>query len=105
MGRLGGGVILLFFPQKLSLFRLKYDIVGHSGEDNNIPFVLPNQPPENEKQRLKVLKAMAAHSQFCMSGDHTLSATVQGVTELGLVQEQHDESFVIVMSDANFDRN
>jgi len=84
--------------------RLKYDIVGHSGEDNNIPFVLPNQPPENEKQRLKVLKAMAAHSQFCMSGDHTLSATVQGVTELGLVQEQHDESFVIVMSDANFDR-
>ena len=30
--------------------------------------------------------------------------TVQGINELGLVHEQHDESFVIVMSDANFDR-
>jgi len=84
--------------------RLKYDIVGHSGEDNNIQFVLPNKPPENEKQRLQVLKEMISHAQFCMSGDHTLSATVQGITELGLTTEEHDESFVIVLSDANFDR-
>ena len=54
--------------------RIKYDIVGHSGEDNDIPFVGVAQPPENDKERLKVLKAMHAHSQFCMSGDHTLSA-------------------------------
>ena len=37
----------------LLISRLKYDIVGHSGEDNNIQFVLPNKPPENEKQRLQ----------------------------------------------------
>ena len=34
--------------------RFKYDIVGHSGEDNNIPFVLASKAPENEKQRLQV---------------------------------------------------
>ena len=37
-----------------SLFRFKYDIVGHSGEDNNVLFVNPAKPPENEKQILKV---------------------------------------------------
>jgi hypothetical protein len=84
--------------------RFKYDIVGHSGEDNNVLFVNPAKPPENEKQILKVLKEMAAHSQFCMSGDHTLSATVLAINELGLTSEQHDESIVIVLSDANFDR-
>ena len=35
--------------------RFKYDIVGHSGEDNNIPFVLASKAPENEKQRLQVI--------------------------------------------------
>ena len=52
----------------------------------------------------KVLKEMSAHSQFCFSGDHTLSATVKAINELGLMSDQHDDSVVIVMSDANFDR-
>ena len=42
--------------------------------------------------------------KFMFLGDHTLSATVLAINELGLVTEQHDESFVIVLSDANFDR-
>ena len=71
--------------------RIKYDIVGHSGEDNDIPFVPILKAPDNDMERLKVeivevekkitqspflqvLKEMHAHSQFCMSGDHTLSA-------------------------------
>ena len=37
-------------------------------------------------------------------GDHTLSATVLAINELGLTTDQHDESIVIVLSDANFDR-
>ena len=53
---------------------------------------------------LKVLKEMHAHSQFCMSGDHTLSASVVAINELGLTTEQFDESFMVVLSDANFDR-
>jgi hypothetical protein len=31
-------------------------------------------------------------------GDHTLSAAVQAINEVGLNTEQYDESFVIVMS-------
>jgi hypothetical protein len=84
--------------------RIKFDISGHSGEDNDIPFVSHMKTPENNKERLKVLKDMHAHSQFCMSGDHTLSAAVLAINELGMVSEQYDESFVIVLSDANFER-
>ena len=39
-----------------------------------------------------------------MSGDHTLSATVLAINELASKSEDYDESFVIVLSDANFDR-
>ena len=84
--------------------RFKYDIVGHSGEEDNLQFVGPLKPPSNEKDRLVVLKEMSAHSQYCFSGDHTLSATVHAINELGQVQDQHDDSIVIVLSDANFDR-
>ena len=37
---------------------------------------------------------------------HTLSAAVLAINELGMgmVSDQYDESFVIVLSDANFDR-
>ena len=84
--------------------RIKYDIVGHSGEDNDVPFVSILKAPENDMERLKVLKEMMAHSQFCMSGDHTLSASVLAINEAGLVVDDYDDSFVIVLSDANFDR-
>jgi len=84
--------------------RIKYDVVGHSGEDNDLPFVQLSQPPANDKERLKVLKEMHAHSQFCMSGDHTMSATGLAIAEAGLAADQFDDSFVIVLSDANFDR-
>jgi hypothetical protein len=39
-----------------------------------------------------------------MSGDHTLSATVMAINELATRSDEYDESFVIVLSDANFDR-
>ena len=84
--------------------RIRYDIVGHSGEDRDIPFVAVGRPPTNDKERLKVLKEMHAHSQFCMSGDHTMSASVLAIQEAGLAAEEYDDSFVVVLSDANFDR-
>lgn len=40
---------------------------------------------------------MHAHSQFCMSGDYTLEAT-------DLAQEEADEHFLVVLSDANLER-
>ena len=63
--------------------KFKYDIIGHSGEERAIPFVRAGKDePKNEKERLEVLRLMHAHSQFCMSGDHTLAATATAITEL-----------------------
>ena len=45
---------------------------------------------------------MHAHSQFCLSGDMTLQATKHAVETLA--KEEADEHFLIVLSDANFDR-
>merc|ERR1719433_2377540 len=47
--------------------RIVYDVIGHSGEDNNVPFTRVSHPPSNNRERLDVLKSMHAHSQFCMS--------------------------------------
>jgi hypothetical protein len=43
--------------------RLCYDIIGHSGEENDLPFTKIKSPPTNEKERLDVLKTMLAHAQ------------------------------------------
>lgn len=45
---------------------------------------------------------MHAHSQFCMSGDHTLEATQHAISSLA--KEDSDESIVVVFSDANLER-
>ena len=45
---------------------------------------------------------MHAHSQFCMSGDHTLEATQHAIS--CLAKEESDESIVIILSDANLER-
>ncbi len=85
--------------------KIKYDIIGHSGEESAIPFVTASKgAPKNEKERLDVLRMMHAHSQFCMSGDHTLPATVTAIADLAKMVDEHDESLVVVLSDANFDR-
>ncbi|MBN3308156.1 VWA8 protein, partial [Amia calva] len=82
--------------------KFKYDIVGHSGDGFSIELVRCDKIPKNNKQRLKVLKTMHAHSQFCMSGDYTLEGTEHSVKEIA--REQADEHFVIVLSDANLER-
>ncbi|CAF0766137.1 unnamed protein product [Brachionus calyciflorus] len=82
--------------------KIVYDIVGHSGDGFNVKFVEAKNAPKNEAERLKVLHTMLAHSQFCSSGDHTFEATSQGIKDLA--KEDADDYFVIVLSDANFDR-
>lgn len=82
--------------------RIQYDIVGHSGEALSIPFVEKSQPPQNNKERLEILRLMYAHSQYCMSGDYTLEATEDAVKSLA--EEDCDEAIVIVLSDANLSR-
>jgi len=48
--------------------KILYDIYGHSGDGYNLKFVDANLTPKNEAERLKLLKTMMAHSQFCSSG-------------------------------------
>ncbi|XP_072394328.1 von Willebrand factor A domain-containing protein 8 isoform X1 [Diabrotica undecimpunctata] len=82
--------------------KIKYDIIGHSGEEYNIRFVDIDSPPKNNNDRLKVLRTMYAHSQYCMQGDHTLETTQWAVSNID--EEAYDESIVIVLSDANLQR-
>ncbi|XP_070694357.1 von Willebrand factor A domain-containing protein 8 [Pempheris klunzingeri] len=82
--------------------KFKYDIVGHSGDGYDIELVRADKVPKNNKQRLKVLKTMHAHAQFCMSGDYTLEGTDASIKELA--REEADEYFVVVLSDANLER-
>lgn len=48
--------------------KIKYDIIGHSGDGFNIKFVDCDKHPKNEAERLKLIKTLIAHSQFCSSG-------------------------------------
>lgn len=82
--------------------KFKFDIYGHSGEEHAVPFVESDSVPSNNKERLDVLKTMQAHSQFCLSGDHTLEAAMTAVKQMAA--EEADERFVILLSDANLDR-
>ncbi|KAL1505421.1 hypothetical protein ABEB36_004993 [Hypothenemus hampei] len=82
--------------------KIKYDIIGHSGEEYNINFVSRDNPPKNNKERLEVIRKMHAHSQFCWSGDHTLPATQWAVNNLS--EEDCDEAILVLLSDANLQR-
>ncbi|ESN95825.1 hypothetical protein HELRODRAFT_193483 [Helobdella robusta] len=100
--------------------KIRYDIHGHSGEGPKFTFVRCGgsdgcggggnggggegvSPPVNNKQRLDVVMSLYAHSQFCLSGDHTLEATKMAVEEVAAMSDV-DDRFVIVLSDANLER-
>jgi len=82
--------------------KIKYEILGHSGDGFSFKFMKPDSPPKNNKDRLDILLALHAHSQFCTSGDHTLEAAKSAIDSI--VKEDADERFVIVLSDANLER-
>ncbi|CAD5122119.1 DgyrCDS10568 [Dimorphilus gyrociliatus] len=82
--------------------KVKFEIVGHSGEGPSFDMLKKDKLPKNNKERLNVLKTMHAHSQFCISGDHTIEATEEAIKKIK--EEEADEHFVIVLSDANLDR-
>lgn len=83
--------------------QLTYEIVGHSGDGPEIPFVTEASQPQNEADRLKVLQRMKLHSAHCMSGDYTLEATSLAIDKMA-ARDDADETFVVVLSDANLDR-
>ena len=82
---------------------LEYSIVGHSGGSPCIPLVSFDDPPSNEAERLRVLQTMAAHAQYCPSGDHTVEAAELAMEAMA-AEEDADEKFVFIVSDANLAR-
>ncbi|XP_045536521.1 von Willebrand factor A domain-containing protein 8 [Papilio machaon] len=82
--------------------RIRYDVYAHSGEDSALELVRVDRPPDNEKQRLQIIRTMHAHSQFCWSGDNTLPAAKHAISTLAT--EDADEAIVIILSDANLRR-
>ncbi|KAJ3344252.1 hypothetical protein HDU93_000042 [Gonapodya sp. JEL0774] len=82
--------------------KYKYDISGHSGDSDSIPFTSDKKPPATEIDRLKVLQQMVAHSQFCFSGDNTLEAAQKAISDIA--KEDADDHIVVLLSDANLRR-
>lgn len=82
--------------------KIVYDIIGHSGEGYEIPFVNAGNPPRTDKERFDTIRMMHAHSQYCWSGDSTVKATKEAVNTLA--EEDYDNSIVVVLSDANLSR-
>lgn len=91
--------------------KIVYEVFGHSGEGPSFPFVKVKgegsdgrfKAPKNDKQRLDVALSLVAHSQFCLSGDHTLEATKVAIDNVSNMEDM-DEKFVIILSDANIER-
>jgi len=84
-----------------------YSIVGHSGDSKCIELVNFGHPPKDAKARMTILQTMAAHSQFCQSGDNTINAIRQAMVDIVEVDADDDgidDCVVVVISDANLAR-
>jgi von Willebrand factor A domain-containing protein 8 len=88
--------------------KFDYSIVGHSGESHCIDLVPFGEPPVNAKERMRVLQTMIAHSQFCESGDNTLAAVKQAMSDVVPRGSDADDftgnAIVVAISDANLER-
>ena len=92
-----------------SLTNVIYSIVGHCGDNAEVPLVQWGKAPKNEAERLKVCARMIAVSQYCLSGDTTVEATIDACRNVARYRGEHptegiDEKIVFVISDANLRR-
>ncbi|GAA5909649.1 hypothetical protein JCM8208_003837 [Rhodotorula glutinis] len=78
------------------------DILGHSGEGAEIPFVAVDALPSNAGDRWRIVEKMALISQYCWPGDETLNAINKAVD--AVAEADADDYIVIALSDANFER-
>ena len=52
---------------------MQLDIVGHSGDSDEVPFVNSSNPPSNDKERLQVLKVRESlHPKVCLTVYHNV---------------------------------
>ena len=77
--------------------KFKYDIIGHSGEDDSVEIVKLDNAPSNEKERLRVLQTMHAHSQYCLSGDSTVAACSKAVKDLAKMEADERSGIIVYL--------
>ena len=77
--------------------RFELEIVGHNGTSAVIPLV-DSTSSLDEKNQLKVLESMYAHTQYTYAGDKTLEAIESAV------QKANGGDLILVISDANLKR-
>ncbi|KAH9643451.1 hypothetical protein HF086_002570 [Spodoptera exigua] len=82
-------VVLLTEALKGYEARIRYDMLGHSGEEHALELV-------------RIIRTMHAHAQFCWSGDNTLPAAQHAIASIAA--EDADEAIVLILSDANLRR-
>jgi hypothetical protein len=82
--------------------KFEYKMVGHSGSGPALPLVEFGQPPTTEAARYEVIKRMVQHAGGCATGDASLDSTAMAVREV--VEQQADDYFVFLLSDANLGR-
>ncbi|XP_013194318.1 von Willebrand factor A domain-containing protein 8 [Amyelois transitella] len=95
-------VVLLTEALKGYEARIRYDMLAHSGEEHALQLVTADRVPDNERERLQIIRTMHAHSQFCWAGDNTLPAAKHAISTLAA--EDCDEAIVLILSDANLRR-
>jgi von Willebrand factor A domain-containing protein 8 len=84
--------------------KISWSLVGHSGDTPCVEFVRFDEPPTDRRQRFQVLQKMVAHTQYCMSGDHTLEAARHASKRVLDRMPDAEQHFVVVLSDANLER-
>lgn len=80
--------------------KFKYTLAGHSGDGPDIDFLKNGKYPRNEAERFEIMKQMHNHATFCLSGDTTLPAINEAIKHVAS-QDNADDRFVIILSDAN----
>ncbi|KAH8385795.1 hypothetical protein KR093_006032, partial [Drosophila rubida] len=83
--------------------KIIYDIIGHSSEGWELPFVNAKSAPKNDKERYLAIRQMHVHSQYCWSGDSTVKAAREACASLS-AEENFGNGTVVVLSDANLAR-
>ena len=51
--------------------KYEYQIMGHSGDTDDLVLVKEGVEPKNDRDRLMVVRKMNAHTEICDSGDNS----------------------------------
>ena len=82
--------------------KYEYQIMGHSGDTDDLVFVAEGKEPKTDRERLMVVRKMNAHTEVCDSGDNTIRACEKSIQNI--IKKDADEHVVFLLSDANLEQ-